>query len=59
MDPEAVEASVGESDVAYSSAATASKRSPAIATKLSNEKPAEKPKAASGNDPDKRESAAG
>ena len=59
MDPKAVEASVGESGVADSSAATASKRSPANATKLSGEKPAEKPKATSGNDPEKRESAAG
>ncbi len=59
MDPEAVEASVGESDVAYSSAATAAKRSPANATKLSGEKPAEKPKVASGKDREKRESAAG
>jgi hypothetical protein len=58
MDPKAVEASVGESDVAYSLAATAAKRGPADATKVSGEKPAEKPKAASGNDPEKRESAA-
>jgi cytoskeletal protein CcmA (bactofilin family) len=59
MDPKAVEVPVGERDVADSSAATAAKRSPANATKLSGEKPAEKPKAASGNDPEKRESAAG
>jgi cytoskeletal protein CcmA (bactofilin family) len=58
MDPKAVEASVGESGIADSLVATAAKRGPANATKLSGEKPAEKPKAASGNDPEKRESAA-
>ncbi len=59
MDPKAVEASVGESGVADSLAATAAKRGPAKPTKLDREKPAEKPNAASGKDPEKRESAAG
>jgi len=59
MDPKAVEVSVGERDVADSSAETAAKPSPANATKLSGEKPAEKPKAASGKNPENRELAAG